>query len=145
LAGRGFFFHAAQLVHQSPVGLKRPNGQSLICALRHIVKFDSDLLIRHSGLQPEEILTLHRLKVPALLRKTLHSTNPIESMFSTVRDCEDNLKRYRGSRMSQRWLGAVLLHCEQGFKRVKGYAAIKQVVAAIEAEQAEGRRLKSAA
>ena len=25
----------------------------------------------------EEILTLHRLKVPALLRKTLHSTNPI--------------------------------------------------------------------
>jgi len=93
----------------------------------------------------EEILTLHRLKVPALLRKTLHSTNPIESMFSTVRDCEDNLKRYRGSRMSQRWLGAVLLHCEQGFKRVKGYAAIKTVVAAIEAEQAEGRKLKSAA
>ncbi len=93
----------------------------------------------------EEILTLHRLKVPALLRKTLHSTNPIESMFSTVRDCEGNLKRYRGSRMAQRWLGAVLLHCEQGFKRVKGYAAIKQVVAAIDAEQAEGRKLKSAA
>jgi transposase-like protein len=34
----------------------------------------------------EEILTLHRLKVPTLLRKTLHSTNPIESMFSTVRE-----------------------------------------------------------
>jgi len=93
----------------------------------------------------EEILTLHRLKVPALLRKTLHSTNPIESMFSTVRKCEDNLKRYRGSRMSQRWLGAVLLHCEQGFRRVKGHAGIKQVVAAIEAEQAESRKLKPAA
>jgi hypothetical protein len=47
--------------------------------------------------------------------------------------------------MSQRWLGAVLLHCEQGIKRVKGYAAIKTVVASIEAEQVEGRRLKSAA
>ena len=93
----------------------------------------------------EEILTLHRLKVPALLRKTIHSTNPIESMFSTVRDCEGNLKRYRGSRMSQRWLAAVLLHCEQGFKRVKGYPAIKTVVTAIEAEQAESRKLKSAA
>ena len=93
----------------------------------------------------EGILTLHRLKVPALLRKTLHSTNPIESMFSTVRDCEGNLKRYRGSRMSQRWLGAVLLHCEQGFKKVKGYAGIKQVMEAIEAEQAEGRKVKSAA
>src|SRR4030067_265100 len=43
----------------------------------------------------EDILTLHRLKVPALLRKTLTCTNPIESMFSTVRDCEGNIKRYR--------------------------------------------------
>jgi hypothetical protein len=54
----------------------------------------------------EEILTLHRLKVPGLLRKTLHSTNPIESMFSTVRDGEDNIKRYRDSNMKQRWLAA---------------------------------------
>jgi hypothetical protein len=46
-------------------------------------------------------------------------------MFSTARGCEDNLKR--------------------GFKRVKGYAAIKTMVAAIEAEQRESRKLKSAA
>ena len=47
--------------------------------------------------------------------------------------------------MSERWLGAVLLYCERGFKRVKGYAAIKTMVAAIEAEQRESRKLKSAA
>ena len=93
----------------------------------------------------EEILTLHRLKVPALLRKTLHSTNPIESMFSTVRDCEGNIKRYRGSRMSQRWLAAVCLHCEKGFKRVKGYRGIKEVVRRIEKEQAEEGKLQTAA
>ncbi len=85
----------------------------------------------------EEILTLHRLKVPALLRKTLHSTNPIESMFSMVRDCEGNIKRYRTSKMRQRWLGAVLVHCERRFKRVKGYASIKAVVAAIDASHEE--------
>ena len=85
----------------------------------------------------EEILTLHRLKVPALLRKTLHSTNPIESMFSMVRDCEGNIKRYRTSKMRQRWLGAVLLHCERRFKRVKGYASIKAIVAAIDASHQE--------
>ena len=45
---------------------------------------------------------LHKLKVPALLRKSLHSTNPIESMFS--RSCERNIKRYRSSKMRQRWL-----------------------------------------
>lgn len=93
----------------------------------------------------EEILTLHRLKVPVLLRKTLHSTNPIESMFSTVRECEKNIKRYRGSRMAQRWLAAVLLHSEKGFRKIKGYEDIAAVVAAIETEQAETKKMKSAA
>ena len=83
----------------------------------------------------EEILTLHRLKVPALLRKSLHSTNPIESMFSMVRDCERNIKRYRSSKMRQRWLAAVLMHCEQQFRRIKGHASIEGVVAAIDAIQ----------
>jgi transposase-like protein len=93
----------------------------------------------------EEILTLHRLKVPGLLRKTLHSTNPIESMFSTVRDCESNIKRYRGSRMLQRWLAAILLHCEHGFRRIKGFASIPEVVIAIEEEQASVSTAKAAA
>jgi putative transposase len=83
----------------------------------------------------EEILTLHRLKVPALLRKVLHSTNPIESMFSTVRHCEGNIKRYRGSKMMQRWLASVLLHCEQGFRKIKGHDYINQFIESIEKEQ----------
>ena len=81
-----------------------------------------------------EILTLHRIKVPPLLRKTLHSTNPIESMFSTVRYCEVNLKRIHNSAMSQRWLAAVLLHCEKGFRRVKGYEDITTVIENIDNE-----------
>ena len=76
----------------------------------------------------EEILTLHRLKVPALLRKTLHSTNPIESVFSQVRHCEKNIKRYRNSRMAQRWLASVLLHAETTFRRIKGYEEIGKVI-----------------
>jgi putative transposase len=83
----------------------------------------------------EEILTLHRLTVPVLLRKTLTSTNPIENMFSRVRDCEGNLKRYQGSTMSQRWLASVLLYCEQGFRRIKGYTALAALIASIEKEQ----------
>jgi len=83
----------------------------------------------------EDILTLHRLKVPGVLRKTLTSTNPIESVFSTVRDCEGNIKRYRSSAMSQRWLGTVLLYCEKGLRRVKGYMDIAGVMATIEQVQ----------
>ena len=93
----------------------------------------------------EELLTVHRLKVPALLRRTLHSTNPIESMFSTVRDCEGNIKRYRGSHMAQRWLAAVCLHCETGFRSVKGFREIAAVVRNIEAEQASGQQESAAA
>jgi len=47
--------------------------------------------------------------------------------------------------MSQRWLAAVCLYCEKGFKRVKGYASIPHVIAMIEAEQADEKKLKSAA
>jgi len=82
-----------------------------------------------------ELLTLHRLKVPALLRKTLHSTNPIESIFSRVRACEKNIKRYRSSKMSQRWLASVLLYGEKSFRTVKGHEGIEDVLANIEKEQ----------
>ncbi|GER92308.1 transposase [hot springs metagenome] len=92
----------------------------------------------------EEILTLHRLKVPGLLRKTLRSTNPIESMFSMVRDAEGNIKRYRNSRMKQRWLASVL-YCEKRFKRVNGYASIPDVIRNIEALEETGETVKVAA
>jgi len=92
----------------------------------------------------EEIFTLHRLKIPGLLRKTLHSTNPIESMFSTVRDTEGNIKRYRNSRMMQRWFASVLLYCEKGFNRIKGYDSIPDVIRTIEAEEENnGKRLNN--
>lgn len=89
----------------------------------------------------EELLTLHRLKVPALLRKTLHSTNPIESLFSRVRACEKNLKRYRNSKMAQRWLASVLLYAERSFRTLKGHEGIRAVLVNIEAEHARNNSL----
>jgi len=93
----------------------------------------------------EELLTLHRLEVPAGLRVSLHSTNMIESVFSTVRHCEKNLKRYRNSRMAQRWLAAVALYAEENFRTVKGFQFIPEVVERIKALQAGWRALKQAA
>jgi len=80
-----------------------------------------------------ELLALHRLKVPALLRTTLHSTNPIES-FSRVRVCEKNIKHCRNSSMAQRWLASVLLYAEKSFRAVKGRESIRAVLTNIEAE-----------
>lgn len=83
----------------------------------------------------EEILTLHRLKITGDLRRVLHSTNAIESMFSTVRYCERNIKRYQGSNMAQRWLAASLLQSEKKFRRIKGYRSIGLAMEQIKAEQ----------
>jgi transposase-like protein len=60
----------------------------------------------------DDLVTLHLLRVPEMLRKTLHSTHSIGSMFSSVRDCEMNIKRFRGSAMRQHGFGPVLLHCQ---------------------------------
>ena len=92
----------------------------------------------------EEILTVHRLQVPVLLRKTLHSTNPIEATFSQVRKAERNLLRYRGSKMSRRWLGSCLLYAETQFRRVKGYESISEVIKNIECEHEETPMKKAA-
>lgn len=83
----------------------------------------------------EELLTLHRLKITGDLRRALHSTNPIESMFSTVRHCEKNIKRYRSSNMAQRWLATSLLQSEKRFRRIKGYRDIEQAIANIDRAQ----------
>lgn len=79
----------------------------------------------------EELLTLHLLEVPFALRRSLRSTNAIEGLFSRVRFYEKNIRRYRSSSMSQRWLGTVLLNCERGFRKIKGYQQISKVRASI--------------
>ena len=83
----------------------------------------------------EEILTLHRLQVPELLRKTLHSTNLIEGVFYQVRRMERNIKRYRSSKMSRRWLGACLIQAEKQFRLVQGYQSIPLVIKNIQQQQ----------
>lgn len=95
--------------------------------LRGINESSADSLLEAG----EELLTLHRLGVPHLLRLTLYSTNPIESIFSTVRHCEKNIKRYWGSKMSQRWLAAVALEAETNFRTARGFQSIPEVVARI--------------
>jgi len=107
--------------------------------LRAINESAADSLLEAFG----ELLALHRLKVPALLRQTLHSTNPIESLFSRVRLCEKNIKRYRDSHMAQRWLASVLLYGEKSFRTVKGHEHIPALLANIEVEHASLSYLKS--
>jgi len=82
----------------------------------------------------EETLTLHRLKVPVELWKTLHSTNVIESAFSIVRVVCRNVKRWRPGNQIERWVGSGLVVAEKQFRRIDGYRALPGLVAALDAD-----------
>jgi len=82
----------------------------------------------------EETLTLHRLKVPVELWKTLSSTNVIESAFSIVRVVCRNVKRWRPGNQIERWVGSGLLVAEKQFRRIYGYRALPGLLSALEAD-----------
>ena len=72
----------------------------------------------------EETLTVHRLRVPAQLRRTLASTNVIESAFSIVETVCRNVKRWRAGDHIERWIGSGLLVAERQFRKAQGYREI---------------------
>ena len=79
----------------------------------------------------EEILTVHKLRVPELLRKSLASTNIIESAFSVAEDLCRRVKRWREADHRERWAGSALLLAESKFRRLKGYREIPKLVTAL--------------
>jgi predicted extracellular nuclease len=67
----------------------------------------------------EETLTVHRLHVSPQLRKTLASSNVIESAFSIVERVCANVKRWHAGDQRVRWVGSGLLAAEKQFRRVQ--------------------------
>lgn len=82
----------------------------------------------------EETLTLHRLGIPEALRKSLQSTNLIESALSVAEDVTGRVKRWRRGDMRLRWTAAGLLMAEQQFRRVRGHKRMAKLVAALDGQ-----------
>ena len=72
----------------------------------------------------EETLTVHKLRVPDQLRRTLSGTNVIESAFSIVETVCRNVKRWKTGDQIERWVGSGLLIAEQQFRKVIGFRQI---------------------
>jgi transposase-like protein len=88
---------------------------------------------RSLGEGMEETLTVHRLRLPIQLRKTMASTNVIESAFSIVEQVCKNVKRWHGGDPRERWVGSGLLVAENQFRRVTGYKQISTLIRELEA------------
>jgi len=80
-----------------------------------------------------ETLTILRLGVPPTLARTLHSTNPVESMIEICREHAKNVKRWRDGTMALRWCAAGMLEAGHQFRRVNGHLHLPKLRAALEA------------
>ncbi len=68
----------------------------------------------------DETLTLHRLGVPEDLRRSLNTTNLIESVMAQIERKTQRVDHWRNSNQKQRWVAATLLQVEHNFRRVRG-------------------------
>ncbi len=93
----------------------------------------------------EETLTVHRLRVPQQLRRTLSNTNVIESAFSIVETVCRNVKRWRDGDHIERWIASGLLVAERQFRKVIGYREIPMFTASMQSTLAKKPIAKGAA
>ena len=76
----------------------------------------------------EETLTVHRLKLPGLLRQTLSNTNAMESANSVCTGVLRRVSHFRDGKMTLRHAAAGFLEAERGFRRIKGYRQMPSLV-----------------
>jgi transposase-like protein len=91
----------------------------------------------------EETLTVTRLGITGKLKLTLQSTNPCESMISTVRVIHRNVKRWRSGEMCLRWTAAGMLEAETRFRKVERYRGLATLAVKVEHGLMRKRQLDS--
>ena len=80
----------------------------------------------------DDLITLHKLNVPATLNLSLLSTNAIENVMRNYRGQTARVSRWRlETNQISRWTASALLHVERGFNRIKGHADLPKLLAAL--------------
>ena len=85
----------------------------------------------------EETLTVHRLKVPGKLRKTLSNTNPMESANAVAISSVRKVSHWKDGAMILRHMAAAYLVAEKGFRRITGYRELPFLLSALQGQNQE--------
>ena len=83
----------------------------------------------------EETLTVLKLALPELLRKSLATTNAFENLNGTIRRVSRNVKRWKNPSMIRRWTALGVVTAEKKFRRIKGYRHMGVLVRALRSDQ----------
>ena len=94
----------------------------------------------------EDIIAMHLIDAPASLNVSLLSTNFIENAFRNVRAKIGRVKRWRAETdQAERWLAYGLLEAERGFRRMRGYEDIKELLKKLKKPNLHGSVQENAA
>jgi transposase-like protein len=80
----------------------------------------------------EEMFTINRLGLPPTLRRSLATTNIIESPNSGVRMKTRRVSNWQGGSMVLRWAASGFLATEKNFRRLMGYRDLWMLAAALD-------------
>jgi transposase-like protein len=116
-----------KLIHGSAsFALAKPEYERLMAWLEKI-NHAAHVSLKESE---QETLTSIRLGAPRELRKSLQSTNPLESMFDGVRCKSGRVKNWKsGNTQISRWAAASLLAGEKKLRCIRGVKEIPIVLA----------------
>lgn len=92
----------------------------------------------------DDLLTVKRLGLPAILERSLTSTNIAESAISRSRAVTRRIKRWRGGGMILRWSATAMAEASRGFKKIRGHRELPFLVAALAKRKEVASRSKVA-
>ena len=92
----------------------------------------------------DELFTVNRLGLPAGLRRSLATTNIIESPQSTVRRLTHKVDRWRDGTMALRWAAASFIEAEKTMRKIGGCQQMWMLAAALERSDQTADRLAGA-
>jgi len=92
------------------------------------ISIEAESSIREVGL---ELLTVHQLEVHGELRKSLYSTNPIESLIFGIRHKLSRVKNWKSSTKKdqiQRWMASSILSYQKKMRRLRGKGQVEKLI-----------------
>lgn len=78
-----------------------------------------------------ELLSVHQLEVSGELRKSLYSTNPIESLIFGIRHRLSRVKNWKSSNKKdqiQRWFASSILAHQKKMRRLRGHKEVNKLI-----------------
>lgn len=91
----------------------------------------------------EETLTVQGLGLSQELRRSLKTTNCIESVLSQVAQKTDKVDYWKNSSQKHRWTAAALLEIEPRLNRISGHRQLKNLRVALQTRIANANGIES--